>query len=172
MLPYGTTGTHKQTCSRVVLGNIQHHSCMASSSSFQYSRSSSWSELSPSSDFYYRPAGEITSGSFRIATILPGQYEEPVRCSIRDVSLKDTSVRFLALSYCWNSTAREEVIFCDGRPLKITGNLHAALKYARASSSTVDLWIGEQVCNIEMLTLVLILSRPNMRRSRQHNRQK
>lgn len=117
---------------------------MASSSSFTNARSSSWSELSPSSDFYYRPAAEITTGYFRIATILPGQHEEPVECRIRDVSLKDAHAPFFALSYCWNSSQFEDIIWCDGRPHKVTSNLYAALKYARASATTVDLWIGEQ----------------------------
>ncbi|KAF7189464.1 Heterokaryon incompatibility protein 6, OR allele [Pseudocercospora fuligena] len=115
------------------------------SSSFQYTRADSWSKLSPSSDFYYRPSAEILAGGFRIASVLPGRQGDPIQCRIQEVSLKDTGVRFIALSYCWNSTTAEEIIWVDGRPLKVTSNLYAALRNARATTTVVNLWI-DQIC--------------------------
>ena len=110
-----------------------------------YTRSDSWSTLSPTSDFYYRPSGEIVSGIYRIVSVLPGRYDDPIQCRLREVPLKDTTARFLALSYCWNSSQAEEVIWCDGRPMKITANLYGALRNARATNSAVDMWI-DQIC--------------------------
>lgn len=111
----------------------------------QYSRTSSWSTVSPTSDFYYRPSGEILSGSFRIVKVLPGRYEDPLECRLEEVSLKDVAIPFVALSYCWNSASADEEIFCDGRRLKITQNLFAALRNARATNNPVNLWI-DQLC--------------------------
>lgn len=114
---------------------------MASSSAV---RSFSWSTLS--TDFYYRPQAEITNfGSYRIVTVHPAEYHEPIRCSLSEISLKDASSKFLALSYCWNSSAAEQTIWCDGLPLKVTANLFAALRNARPRNSDVRLWI-DQVC--------------------------
>ncbi|KXT15363.1 hypothetical protein AC579_2202 [Pseudocercospora musae] len=114
------------------------------SSSFQYTRADSWSNLSPSSGFYYRPSAEILAGGYRIASVLPGRQGDSIQCRIQEVSLKDTSVRFIALPYCWNSTTAEEVIWVDGRPLKVTFNLYAALRNARATTTVVNLWIDQQ----------------------------
>ena len=108
-------------------------------------RTDSWSTISPSSDFYYRPSGEIVTPHFRIVNLLPGQPEDPIYCRVQEVSLHDRSARFVALSYCWNSKVAEEVIWCDSRPLKITQNLFAALRNARATNSIVNLWI-DQLC--------------------------
>lgn len=114
---------------------------MASSAA---SRSFSWSTLS--TDFYYRPQAEISNvGTYRIVTVHPAEYHDPIRCSLSEVSLKDTSVKFIALSYCWNSSAAEQTIWCDGRPLKVTANLFAALRNARPRNVDVRLWI-DQVC--------------------------
>lgn len=114
---------------------------MASAST---NRSFSWSSLS--TDFYYRPAAEINNvGTYRVVTVHPAEYYDPITCSLFEVSLKDTTVKFIALSYCWNSSAAEETIWCDGRPLKITANLFAALRNARPRNSVVRLWI-DQVC--------------------------
>ncbi|EME84545.1 uncharacterized protein MYCFIDRAFT_124699, partial [Pseudocercospora fijiensis CIRAD86] len=81
----------------------------------------------------------------RIASVLPGRQDEPIQCQIQQVSMKDTSVRFIALSYCWNTTSAEEIIWVDGRPLKVTPNLYAALRNARATTTRVNLWI-DQIC--------------------------
>lgn len=111
-------------------------------SSIQNVRSSSWSEISPSADFYYRPSAEIVGGSFRIANILPGKYDDDIHCRIQDVSLKDNSVPFIALSYCWNTLKDHETIWVHGVATKVTANLYAALRNARATNSVVNLWIG------------------------------
>lgn len=84
------------------------------------------------------------AGTFRIATVFPGRYEDRIHCRIREVSLRDPS-EFVALSYCWNSRFNaEEAIRCNGRPLTITANLDAALRNARGTSNPVDLWIVER----------------------------
>jgi hypothetical protein len=51
----------------------------------------------------------------------------------------------MALSYCWNNGSAEDTIYCDDRPMKITPNLFAALRNARATSSAMNLWI-DQLC--------------------------
>lgn len=113
---------------------------MASSSAI---RSFSWSTLS--TDFYYRPQAEINFGTYRIVTVHPGEHHDSIRCSLSEVSLKETSVKFIALSYCWNSSAAQQTIWCDGQPLNITANLFAALRNARPTNSEIRLWI-DQVC--------------------------
>ncbi|KAF2162815.1 hypothetical protein M409DRAFT_68812 [Zasmidium cellare ATCC 36951] len=112
---------------------------------YAYARSQSWSSLSPTADFYYRLSGEIISGSFRIVTLLPGRPDDPIQCRLHEVSLKDCPTRFIALSYCWNTSKAPETIWCDGRSLQITANLFAALRNARAASAEVNLWI-DQIC--------------------------
>lgn len=78
-------------------------------------------------------------------TVHPGEVHDPIRSSLAEVSLRNKSVGFFALSYCWNSSAAEKTIWCDGRSLKVTANLFAALRNARSRTSDVRLWI-DQVC--------------------------
>lgn len=80
-----------------------------------------------------------------MANVLPGQYYDTIQCRLQEVSLKDNSARFLALSYCWNTSKTEETVTVDGQPVRITTNLHAALRNARAPSTAVSLWV-DQIC--------------------------
>ncbi|KAK4502382.1 hypothetical protein PRZ48_005807 [Zasmidium cellare] len=85
------------------------------------------------------------SGSFRVVTVLPGRQNEPIQCRLQEVPLKDCPTRFIALSYCWNTANTLETIWCDGRSLRVTASLFAALRNARAASAKVNLWI-DQIC--------------------------
>jgi hypothetical protein len=150
--------------------SLQLHSiCMASPFA---APSSSWSHLSPygSSD---RPADEISkTGSFRIVSLLPGEYEDPtIECRLQEVSLSDTSVKYVALSYCWGSRNADVRIWCNSRPVKVTANLYAALRNARARASPVSLWIGKSELYRISIDLALIASpRPIMHRPNQYSR--
>ncbi|KJY02566.1 heterokaryon incompatibility protein [Zymoseptoria brevis] len=108
--------------------------------------SSSWSTAS-ASNVQHRSSNNIASAdSYRIINLLPGEYEDPIiECRLQEVSLKDDSVEFVALSYCPGGPDADVRIWCDGRPLSITADLFAVLRNARARQSTVSLWV-DQLC--------------------------
>lgn len=44
----------------------------------------------------------------RILIVQPGEFNDPLQCSIQHVSLKSPSTPYTALSYCWNSALNTE----------------------------------------------------------------
>ncbi|KAG9199299.1 hypothetical protein G6514_008646 [Epicoccum nigrum] len=52
---------------------------------------------------------------------------------------------FGALSYCWGTSVFDANLFCDGKTLKITQGLAAALRRMRHEKITFALWV-DQVC--------------------------
>ena len=49
--------------------------------------------------------------------------------------------RYYALSYAWGNAQLLHAISCNGRKVKITQNLHSAMKHRRNESQEMMLWI-------------------------------
>ncbi|KAL8851496.1 MAG: hypothetical protein Q9221_003596 [Calogaya cf. arnoldii] len=66
----------------------------------------------------------------RICTIHPGAFDDPIECSLRTVSLDD-SLEYGTLSYAWGAPVFDHTLLIDGAVLKVTKNLHNAIRYLR-----------------------------------------
>ncbi|CAO1605277.1 hypothetical protein XANCAGTX0491_008798 [Xanthoria calcicola] len=71
-----------------------------------------------------------TRKQIRICLIQPGAFEDPMRCSLRTVSLDDNP-QYETLSYAWGPPVLDHTVLVDGAALKVTKNLHNALQYLR-----------------------------------------
>ncbi|KAL8965697.1 MAG: hypothetical protein Q9183_003729 [Haloplaca sp. 2 TL-2023] len=71
-----------------------------------------------------------TQKQIRICTIHPGAFDDPIRCSLHTVSLDDNP-KYETLSYAWGAPIFDHEILVDGSILKVTKNLHNALRYLR-----------------------------------------
>ena len=71
-----------------------------------------------------------TRRQIRICLIHPGTLGDPVRCSLRTVSLDD-GPQYETLSYAWGAPVFDHTVLVDGAALNVTKNLHNALRYLR-----------------------------------------
>ena len=71
-----------------------------------------------------------TRRQIRICLIHPGAFEDPIKCSLRTVSLDDDP-QYETLSYAWGAPVFDHTVLVDGAALNLTKNLHNALRYLR-----------------------------------------
>ena len=86
----------------------------------------------------------------RLAQLQPCEsFEEPIGCSIITTSIEEPC-KYRALSYSWGEIQKDgshldSIIYCDGKPMRVTGHLNMALKHIRASTTTwyrkLPIWI-------------------------------
>lgn len=90
----------------------------------------------------------------RLVSILPGEWDETLCCSIHSVKLprqwERRSSQFLsyeALSYVWGSTSEKVPVFCSpsGKAVFVTPNCLFAMRRLRLSTETRVVWI-DAVC--------------------------
>ena len=92
--------------------------------------------------YVWTPLGD-SDYEIRVVDIAPATVDvnEPVQCHTRQLSLRDFTYKvdemYQALSYTWGPRNRDgshltEKIWVDGKMLKVTANLHAALKQIRS----------------------------------------
>lgn len=84
--------------------------------------------------FEYRPIE--APDQIRILELLPGEAEEPISVRILHAPITEIS-NCEALSYEWGSPTQDVHIFCEGKTLKVTPNLVAALKRLRERGPVV-----------------------------------
>ncbi|KAF2821512.1 HET-domain-containing protein [Ophiobolus disseminans] len=80
----------------------------------------------------------------RVLDLLPGKELDSVRCTIRLLGL-DSNEEYEALSYVWGPRTHEELIEVAGHPIRITRNLHDALRRLRDPNTQRTVWI-DQLC--------------------------
>ena len=71
-----------------------------------------------------------TRKQIRICLIHPGAFEDPIKCSLRTVSLDDDP-QYETLSYAWGAPVLDHTVLVDEAALNVTKNLHNALRYLR-----------------------------------------
>ena len=71
-----------------------------------------------------------TRKQIRICLIHPGAFEDPIKCSLRTVSLDDDP-QYETLSYAWGAPVFDHTVLVDGAALNVTKNLQHALQYLR-----------------------------------------
>ncbi|KAH8892841.1 HET-domain-containing protein [Thozetella sp. PMI_491] len=82
----------------------------------------------------------------RILSILPGDHDSPIACSLRTASLLDDPP-FEALSYVWGTPSDSSWITLEGIPWNTTANLLAALKRLRQVDQSRAVWIDALCIN-------------------------
>src|SRR5690348_9057999 len=87
----------------------------------------------------YRPLDSNPS-AIRLAELLPGHWEDPIRCGLEHTSL-DELPQYEALSYMWGDASSTTTISLCGCAVRITKSLELALKYLRRTDSSRILWI-------------------------------
>ncbi|KAH7473185.1 hypothetical protein FOMA001_g12636 [Fusarium oxysporum f. sp. matthiolae] len=86
----------------------------------------------------YQPL-DLAKRQIRILHILPGQYGDPVRCTLHTMSLYDNPC-YEALSYSWGDPYICHVIEVDGQEATATRNLYNALRRLRFVDKTRYVW--------------------------------
>jgi hypothetical protein len=80
----------------------------------------------------------------RIATLQPGEFDDPVSCNLEVHHLEDPP-SYQALSYCWGDENETFTINLEGYDWQITENLYEALSAIRLTTEPILLWI-DAIC--------------------------
>jgi Heterokaryon incompatibility protein (HET) len=78
-------------------------------------------------------------GTIRLLDIMPGSFDGPILCALRDVSLI-SAPPFNALSYNWGSSTECTPIICNNSKTEVTYNLFAALRRLRHLQDSRTVW--------------------------------
>ncbi|KAJ9637159.1 hypothetical protein H2199_007445 [Coniosporium tulheliwenetii] len=89
---------------------------------------------------------DSASQDIRLLSLLPGHWEDDIRCSVRVVSLKDNPA-YETLSYVWGDPTVTKPIFVDGGETQITTNLEDALRHLRDPDNALTVWIDALCIN-------------------------
>lgn len=89
----------------------------------------------------YEPL-DSQSRQIRILKLLPGFFEDKIRCKLSISTLK---APFEALSYVWGDPEDTRTIEVQGETMSVTKSLEKALRHLRDTSKPRDLWV-DAVC--------------------------
>jgi hypothetical protein len=84
------------------------------------------------------------SAYLRVLTLHAGNVLEPIRCTLRTVSL-DEKPSYDALSYTWGDPTATKSIQVDGVSIQVTSNLEQALRHMRDRKADLVLWV-DAIC--------------------------
>ncbi|RMJ09839.1 hypothetical protein CDV36_010530 [Fusarium kuroshium] len=87
---------------------------------------------------------DLTSNQIRMLHLLPGNWEDPIRC-VLNTALLDDSPKYEALSYAWGDPHDRRLVEVDGKKKSITVNLYHALRRLRYPQDERRLWV-DAVC--------------------------
>ena len=87
---------------------------------------------------------KLSGCEIRVCILDPGAIDDPLTCGLRTLSLKEHPV-YETLSYAWGDLALNNEIIANGRAIKITKNLHTALRYLRKSNEPRVIW-ADGIC--------------------------
>ncbi|MCJ1233371.1 hypothetical protein MMC14_001327 [Varicellaria rhodocarpa] len=85
------------------------------------------------------------TSEIRLLELHKGRDGQPIRCTIKHVSLDDSPGKYMALSYTWGSSENPSDILVDGKRLSVTANLYSALRRCRPPNANLTLWI-DAIC--------------------------
>ena len=85
--------------------------------------------------------GELgTPTSFRVAELLPGKKDDPIRCLLHLVEWANL-LDYEAISYAWGNAADKMSILVHEKPLNVTRNLSIALNHLRYEDRSRYIWV-------------------------------
>ncbi|KAK8044144.1 HET-domain-containing protein [Apiospora rasikravindrae] len=105
--------------------------------------------LGISGDNLYAPLNPATSddaatSEVRFLELLPGEFDQPIRCSLRACVLKNHP-KYEALSYVWGDARVTKPVYVNGHLMQVTSNLATALQYLRHRQRPRTLWV-DAIC--------------------------
>ena len=77
---------------------------------------------------------------FRLIELAPGSGANPLSCRVIEYPFAACDGGYLALSYAWGSTELCNTIVCNGHNVRITKNLHSALRRFRNRTAILHVW--------------------------------
>lgn len=102
-------------------------------------------DFSRTSPYLYSPI-DPELDQIRLVTLYPGKWSEPIRCSLRTVSLSNKP-RYQALSYVWGDWTKPKLIRLGGKNFWVTQNLWLGLRRLRKRWEPRALWIDALCIN-------------------------
>ena len=98
----------------------------------------------------------------RLLSLLPGGFDDALKCDIHSVSLDTVGLKYETLSYAWGDATITAPIIVGGYPLDITTNLSSAFRHLRSSSRPLIIWTDaiciDQSNNIEKSEQINVMS--------------
>jgi hypothetical protein len=101
-------------------------------------------DLIPTEKYRYEHLG-TSKPIIRILQVEPGKKDDPLHCTLDHIDLSTNPPPYEAVSYVWGSSARDTLIVCNGKSLKITRSLHNALCRIRLVDSPRCVW-ADAIC--------------------------
>ncbi|KAI8711799.1 HET domain-containing protein [Fusarium sp. LHS14.1] len=89
---------------------------------------------------------ELNQRQIRILRLLPGESQDPIRCTLETAFLADYP-SYQALSYAWGDPLDCRSITVDGRRINVTVNLFNALQRLRLPDDERRLWVDALCIN-------------------------
>ena len=94
---------------------------------------------------HYRPPSRERK-QIRLLTVEPGQYPDPVRCSLRHVVIDEEPYPcFETISYCWGDSSKRSWLTIDGITVNVPASSKAAIQRMRLKDTTLTIWI-DAIC--------------------------
>jgi hypothetical protein len=83
----------------------------------------------------------------RLLRLQPGDYNDPIECTLEITTHEESENQYEAISYCWGDPNNTIPIVCNGLHVPITRSLEGALRRFRNSSgSTSRLLWADSIC--------------------------
>ena len=92
-----------------------------------------------------QPLQEIDD-QIRLLTLHPGQWHDPIHCSLRNGVRKDIE-QAEALSYAWGQPPATRMIWINDLEFAVRDNLQSALQQLRLSDQIRTLWVDALCVN-------------------------
>ena len=78
--------------------------------------------------------------NFRIVHLSAGKGDEPLSCVLKEFPIDDLQGSYIAISYTWRTAKLTRTIACNGYKIRITRNLHSALRRIRLPTQYLRIW--------------------------------
>lgn len=93
------------------------------------------------------PAVNSAASEIRLIVLQPGPSGSSIVCNYKVITLDDPECSYEALSYAWGDpdTRHRDVVLVDGREVRVTASLSAALRMLRREGDERHLWI-DAIC--------------------------
>jgi hypothetical protein len=100
--------------------------------------------LAPNYLFYTEEIGKMDPYVYQLLSDKQGilltvycSQDNPLCCSLQNVSPENLA-SYIAISYTWGEPTLNHPMECDGKEIKVTANLHAALQTLQRNNENVD----------------------------------
>jgi hypothetical protein len=83
----------------------------------------------------------------RLLRLQPGDYSDPIECTLEIVTHEESKDQYEAISYCWGNSNDTIPIVCNGLHVPVTRSLESAMRRFRTpSGSTARLLWADAIC--------------------------